>query len=132
MNRASGKLDAKLADAIIQAAQEVAAGQHDRDFVVDIFQTGSGTSSNMNANEVIANRAIQILGGTVGSKKPVHPNDHVNMGQSSNDVFPTAVHIAATEAIERDLIPALEALQARAGRQGARRSITSSRSGART
>jgi fumarate hydratase, class II len=112
VNKGSGKLDAKLADAIIQAAHEVAAGQHDRDFVVDIFQTGSGTSSNMNANEVIGNRAIQILGGTVGSKKPVHPNDHVNMGQSSNDVFPTAVHIAATEAIERDLVPALEALQA--------------------
>src|SRR5436190_9994451 len=112
VNRSTGKLDPKLADAIIQAAHEVAAGQHDRDFVVDIFQTGSGTSSNMNTNEVISNRAIQILGGTVGSKKPVHPNDHVNMGQSSNDVFPTAVHIAATEAIERDLIPALDALQA--------------------
>ncbi len=111
VNRTSGKLDAKLADAIMQAAQEVAAGQHDREFVVDIFQTGSGTSSNMNTNEVIANRAIQILGGVVGSKKPVHPNDHVNMGQSSNDVFPTAVHIAAAEALERDLIPALEALQ---------------------
>jgi fumarate hydratase class II len=110
VNRTSGKLPANLADAIIQAAQEVAGGQHDRDFVVDIFQTGSGTSSNMNANEVIANRAIQILGGVVGSKKPVHPNDHVNMGQSSNDVFPTAVHIAATEAIERDLLSALEAL----------------------
>jgi fumarate hydratase class II len=112
VNRASGKLEPKTADAIIQAAHEVAAGQHDRDFVVDIFQTGSGTSSNMNANEVISNRAIQILGGVVGSKKPVHPNDHVNMGQSSNDVFPTAVHIAATESIERDLLPALEALQA--------------------
>src|SRR5262245_29219022 len=111
VNLKTGKLDAKIADAIIKAAHEVAAGQHDRDFVVDIFQTGSGTSSNMNANEVIANRAIQILGGVVGSKKPVHPNDHVNMGQSSNDVFPTAVHIAATEAIERDLLPALEALQ---------------------
>jgi fumarate hydratase class II len=111
VNRTSGKLDAKLADAIVQAAQEVAAGQHDREFIVDIFQTGSGTSSNMNTNEVIANRAIQILGGVVGSKKPVHPNDHVNMGQSSNDVFPTAVHIAAAEALERDLIPALEALQ---------------------
>src|SRR6187551_2139571 len=110
--RASGKLEAKVADAIIQAAHEVAGGQHDRDFVVDIFQTGSGTSSNMNANEVIANRAIQILGGVVGSKKPDHPNDHVNMGQSSNDVFPTAVHIAAAEALERDLIPALDALQA--------------------
>jgi len=111
VNRANGKLDAKLADAVCQAAQEVAAGQHDREFVVDIFQTGSGTSSNMNTNEVISNRAIQILGGVLGSKKPVHPNDHVNMGQSSNDVFPTAVHIAAAEALERDLIPALEALQ---------------------
>jgi len=112
VNRASGKLDGNVADAIIKAAHEVAAGQHDRDFVVDIFQTGSGTSSNMNANEVIGNRAIQIMGGVVGSKKPVHPNDHVNMGQSSNDVFPTAVHIAAAEALERDLIPALDALQA--------------------
>ena len=108
VNRKSGKLDGKVADAITQAAHEVAAGQHDREFVVDIFQTGSGTSSNMNTNEVIANRAIQIMGGVVGSKKPVHPNDHVNMGQSSNDVFPTAVHIAAAEALERDLIPALE------------------------
>ena len=111
VNRDTGKLDAKLAGAIIAAAHEVAGGQHDAEFVVDIFQTGSGTSSNMNTNEVIANRAIQILGGQVGSKKPVHPNDHVNMGQSSNDVFPTAVHIAATEAMERDLIPALEALE---------------------
>jgi fumarate hydratase class II len=112
VNRASDKLDGKLADAIVAAAHEVAAGQHDGEFVVDIFQTGSGTSSNMNTNEVIANRAIQLLGGTVGTKKPVHPNDHVNMGQSSNDVFPTAVHIAAAEAVERDLVPALEALQA--------------------
>ncbi len=111
VNRDSGKLAPKLAEAIITAAHEVAAGKHDVEFVVDIFQTGSGTSSNMNANEVIANRAIQILGGQVGSKKPVHPNDHVNMGQSSNDVFPTAVHIAATEAMERDLIPSLEALE---------------------
>jgi fumarate hydratase class II len=112
VNRDSGKLDARLANAITQAAHEVAAGRHDDNFVVDIFQTGSGTSSNMNTNEVISNRAIQILGGVVGSKKPVHPNDHVNMGQSSNDVFPTAVHIAAAEAMERDLIPALEALEA--------------------
>jgi fumarate hydratase class II len=115
VNRDAGKLDAKLAEAIMAAAHEVAAGQHDGEFVVDIFQTGSGTSSNMNANEVIANRAIQLLGGQVGSKKPVHPNDHVNMGQSSNDVFPTAVHVAATEAMERDLIPALEALQGALG-----------------
>jgi fumarate hydratase, class II len=115
VNRDTGKLDHKLADAIIAAAHEVAGGQHDGEFVVDIFQTGSGTSSNMNTNEVIANRAIQLLGGQVGSKKPVHPNDHVNLGQSSNDVFPTAVHIAATEAMERDLIPALEALEGALG-----------------
>jgi fumarate hydratase class II len=112
VNRDTGKLDRRLADAIIQAAHEVAAGTHDGEFVVDIFQTGSGTSSNMNANEVIANRAIQILGGVVGSKQPVHPNDHVNLGQSSNDVFPSAVHVAATEAIDRELLPALEALEA--------------------
>ena len=111
INRDTGKLDAKLAGAIIDAAQEVAAGQHDDQFLVDIFQTGSGTSSNMNANEVIANRAIQLLGGVVGSKSPVHPNDHVNKGQSSNDVFPTAVHIAAVESVDRDLIPALKALE---------------------
>src|SRR6185312_16071211 len=111
VNRDTGKLDPKLAGAIIEAAHEVAGGKHDHEFVVDIFQTGSGTSSNMNTNEVIANRAIQLLGGEVGSKRPVHPNDHVNMGQSSNDVFPTAVHIAAAEAMERDLIPALEALE---------------------
>jgi fumarate hydratase class II len=111
VNRDTGKLEARLANAIIEAAHEVAGGKHDHEFVVDIFQTGSGTSSNMNTNEVIANRAIQLLDGEVGSKRPVHPNDHVNMGQSSNDVFPTAVHIAAAEAMERDLIPALEALE---------------------
>jgi fumarate hydratase class II len=111
VNRESGALDARLADAIIQAAHEVAIGQHDAQFPVDVFQTGSGTSSNMNANEVIANRAIQILGGQPGTKTPVHPNDHVNKGQSSNDVFPTAVHVAASEAIERDLLPALRGLE---------------------
>ena len=97
--------------AITQAAEEVIAGERDRDFVVDVFQTGSGTSSNMNANEVIANRAIEILGGEIGSKTPVHPNDHVNAGQSSNDVFPTAVHVAAYIACEEQLIPALERLR---------------------
>jgi fumarate hydratase class II len=111
INRDTGALDPKLAQAVATAAHEVAAGQHDDQFVVDIFQTGSGTSSNMNANEVIANRAIQLLGGKVGSKKPVHPNDHVNKGQSSNDVFPTAVYIAAIEAVERDLLPAMRALE---------------------
>ena len=97
INRDLGKLDAQLAESIAGAAREVIDGQLDRHFPVDIFQTGSGTSSNMNANEVIANRAIQLLGGTVGSKDPVHPNDHVNMGQSSNDVFPSAIHLAATK-----------------------------------
>jgi fumarate hydratase class II len=111
VNRQSGALEPRLADAIIQAAHEVATGQHDAQFPVDIFQTGSGTSSNMNANEVIANRAIQLLGGRLGAKTPVHPNDHVNKGQSSNDVFPTAVHVAASEALERDLLPALGILE---------------------
>jgi fumarate hydratase class II len=111
VNRRTGELEPKLANAIIQAAHEVAIGQHDDQFPVDIFQTGSGTSSNMNANEVIANRAIQLLGGRPGTKTPVHPNDHVNKGQSSNDVFPTAVHVAAAEGVERDLLPALAVLE---------------------
>ncbi|MHC4716144.1 MAG: class II fumarate hydratase [Planctomycetota bacterium] len=114
----AGRLDGRIVDAIVAAADEVVEGRLDDHFVVDVFQTGSGTSSNMNANEVIANRAIQILGGTVGSKQPVHPNDHVNMGQSSNDVIPTAAHVAAASAIHTDLIPALhdlrDALQAKA------------------
>jgi fumarate hydratase class II len=104
-------LDKKVGNAIADAAQETAGGKLDAHFVLDIFQTGSGTSTNMNANEVISNRAIQILGGVVGSKKPVHPNDHVNMGQSSNDVIPTAIHIAAMDLIEHSLIPALRKLQ---------------------
>jgi fumarate hydratase, class II len=112
VNQQAGDLEAKLANAIIQAAHEVAIGQHDDQFPVDIFQTGSGTSSNMNANEVIANRAIQLLGGRPGTKTPVHPNDHVNKGQSSNDVFPTAVHVAAAEGVDRDLLPALTVLEA--------------------
>jgi fumarate hydratase class II len=106
-----GLLDRKLAAPIIQAAQEVIDGKLDSHFVVDIFQTGSGTSTNMNANEVIANRAIQILGGVVGSKNPVHPNDHVNMGQSTNDAIPAAMHIAAMDSIEHLLIPALQKLR---------------------
>ncbi|MCH8309404.1 MAG: class II fumarate hydratase [Chloroflexi bacterium] len=106
-----GLLDSKLADAIISAATEVAEGKFDDQFVVDIFQTGSGTSTNMNANEVISNRAIEILGGEKGSRTPVHPNDHVNMGQSSNDVIPTCIHVAALGAIHSDLIPALRQLQ---------------------
>src|SRR5438552_1171752 len=106
-----GLLEKKIGNALAAAAQEVVDGKLDEQFVLDIFQTGSGTSTNMNANEVISNRAIQILGGVVGSKQPVHPNDHVNMGQSSNDVIPTAMHIAAMESIERPLISALSRLR---------------------
>ncbi|MBN1155636.1 class II fumarate hydratase [candidate division KSB1 bacterium] len=100
-------LDRSIAEAISLAADEVIHGKMDHDFVVDVYQTGSGTSSNMNANEVIANRAIELLGGEIGSKRPVHPNDHVNKGQSSNDVIPTAIHIAAFEEIVNRLLPAL-------------------------
>ncbi len=106
-----GVLDRKVGAAIERAAQEVIDGQLDDHFVLDIFQTGSGTSTNMNVNEVISNRAIQLLGGAVGSKNPVHPNDHVNMCQSSNDVIPAAMHVSALESIEGSLIPSLERLQ---------------------
>ncbi|MCH8207068.1 MAG: aspartate ammonia-lyase, partial [Chloroflexi bacterium] len=99
VNAELGLLDGALAEAIVEAAQEVVDGRLDDQFVVDIFQTGSGTSTNMNANEVISNRAIEILGGELGSRSPVHPNDHVNMGQSSNDVIPTAIHISALAGI---------------------------------
>jgi fumarate hydratase class II len=109
-NKDLGKLDAKLADAIIEAAGEVVAGKLDDHFPLVVWQTGSGTQSNMNANEVIANRAIEILGGTLGSKDPVHPNDHCNMGQSSNDTFPTAMHIATATTAHDVLIPGLEKL----------------------
>ncbi|MFU8834543.1 MAG: class II fumarate hydratase [Roseovarius sp.] len=111
-NKASGKLDAARADAIIQAAGEVIAGKFDDNFPLVVWQTGSGTQSNMNANEVIANRAIEILGGVIGSKDPVHPNDHVNMGQSSNDTFPTAMHIAAAMTARDVLLPGLHKLLA--------------------
>ena len=111
VNESLGLLDAGRADAIRRAATEVMEGRLDDHFVLDIFQTGSGTSTNMNANEVIANRAIQLLGGVVGSRDPVHPNDHVNMGQSSNDVIPTATHVSVLVAIERELVPALETLR---------------------
>jgi fumarate hydratase, class II len=110
INRRDGELAPELATAIISAATEVAEGRHDDQFPVDVFQTGSGTSSHMNVNEVIANRAIQLLGGQVGSKQPVHPNDHVNKGQSSNDVFPTAVHLAAAEAVAVQALPSLRHL----------------------
>jgi fumarate hydratase, class II len=105
-NQELGGLKPEIAAAIVQAAQEVIDGKWDGEFAIDIFQTGSGTSTNMNANEVIANRAIELLGGQRGGKL-VHPNDHVNRGQSSNDAIPTAIHLAALEAIERSLIPAL-------------------------
>ncbi|HEX6071028.1 MAG TPA: class II fumarate hydratase [Longimicrobiaceae bacterium] len=110
-NMELGELDRRVGDAVVAAANEVIEGRWDDEFVLDIFQTGSGTSSNMNANEVIASRAAQILGEAVGAKA-VHPNDHVNMGQSSNDVIPTAMHVAARVAIAEDLIPALERLRA--------------------
>jgi fumarate hydratase class II len=106
-NMALGVLDAKLGEAIVKAANEVIEGKMADQFPLVVWQTGSGTQTNMNANEVISNRAIELLGGEMGSKKPIHPNDHVNMGQSSNDSFPTAMHIAAVEEIERKLIPAL-------------------------
>jgi fumarate hydratase class II len=111
-NEKLGKLDHERAGWIKQAAHEVADGKFDDQFVADIFQTGSGTSTNMNANEVIANRAIELAGGTIGSKDPVHPNDHVNMGQSSNDVIPTAMHVAAVMALHNELMPALHRLHA--------------------
>lgn len=111
-NQELGKLDDAKADVIAQAAEEMITGQLDAHFPLDIFQTGSGTSTNMNANEVLANRCSQLAGEDIGSKKPVHPNDHVNMGQSSNDVIPTAMHVAAAETLAGDLRPALEGLHA--------------------
>jgi len=109
-NAELGKLDQRLADLIVQAAREVTDGTLDQHFPLRIWQTGSGTQTNMNANEVIANRAIELAGGELGSKSPVHPNDHVNMSQSSNDTFPTAMHIAAAEQLTRQLLPAVRAL----------------------
>ena len=110
-NRDLGRLDEKRAQLITEAAEEIIDGQWDSQFPIDIFQTGSGTSTNMNANEVIANRCSQLDGKTIGSKDPVHPNDHVNMGQSSNDVIPTSIHIAAAESVRSELMPALDHLQ---------------------
>ena len=109
VNSVSGLVPADKAEAIVTASEEVVVGVHDAQFVVDLFQTGSGTSSNMNANEVIANRATELLGGKRGSKL-VHPNDHINAGQSSNDVIPTAIHVAAVAALREDTIPALDHL----------------------
>jgi len=105
-----GLLDMELAKGIYQAADEVISGKLDAQFVLDIYQTGSGTSTNMNTNEVISNRAIEIMGGVIGSKSPVHPNDHVNKSQSSNDVIPTALHIAAATELQTKLLPSLQSL----------------------
>ncbi|WP_299686429.1 class II fumarate hydratase [uncultured Tateyamaria sp.] len=111
-NKAQGTLDARLADAIVEAAGEVIDGKLDDNFPLVVWQTGSGTQSNMNANEVIANRAIELLGGVIGSKDPVHPNDHCNMGQSSNDTFPTAMHISTAMTARDVLLPGLRKLHA--------------------
>src|SRR5437899_1457307 len=110
VNHRLGSLDARRAKAIARAAQEVIDGKLDDHFPLLVWQTGSGTQTNMNLNEVIANRANELLGGELGAKKPVHPNDHVNMSQSSNDSFPTAMHLAAVQRILGDLIPALDEL----------------------
>ncbi|TMJ77442.1 MAG: class II fumarate hydratase [Alphaproteobacteria bacterium] len=110
VNMALGRLDPKLGKAVAAAAQEVSEGKLDEHFPLAVWQTGSGTQSNMNANEVISNRAIEMLGGVLGSKQPVHPNDHVNMSQSSNDTYPTAMHIACAEEIQHRLLPALRHL----------------------
>ncbi|MCP1170257.1 class II fumarate hydratase [Limimaricola litoreus] len=111
-NKARGKIEPEIADAMIAAASEVVAGKLDDHFPLVVWQTGSGTQSNMNANEVIANRAIEMLGGAMGSKTPVHPNDHCNMGQSSNDTFPTAMHIAVATTARGVTLPGLEKLHA--------------------
>jgi fumarate hydratase class II len=116
-NRALGLLDARRAKAIVQAAQEILDGKRDEHFSLSVYQTGSGTQTNMNVNEVIANRANEILGGARGAKSPIHPNDHVNMSQSSNDIFPTAMHIAAAQEISHRLIPALQHLHAELNRK---------------
>ena len=110
-NMSLGLLESRIGKTIEKAAREVMEGRFDNQFVVDVFQTGSGTSTNMNANEVIASRSNELLGGEVGSRAPVHPNDHVNMGQSSNDVIPSCIHVAAMKSIIDDLIPALELLR---------------------
>ena len=110
VNHELGLLDDDRKNAIVQAADEIIEGNFDSQFPVDIYQTGSGTSSNMNCNEILSNRASEIMGGKIGAKDPVHPNDHVNLGQSSNDVIPTAIHIAANTMLEEELIPALQNL----------------------
>ncbi|HEX9118819.1 MAG TPA: lyase family protein, partial [Anaerolineae bacterium] len=111
VNQDLGKLPADKAKLIVQAADEVIAGKLNDQFPLRIWQTGSGTQTNMNVNEVISNRAIEIAGGQLGSKNPIHPNDHVNMSQSSNDTFPTAMHIAAAERVQNALIPAVDGVR---------------------
>ena len=111
VNTSLGRLDGKIGDVIESAADEIIAGRLDEHFPLVVYQTGSGTQTNMNVNEVISNRAIEMLGGEMGSKKPVHPNDHVNMSQSSNDVFPTAMHVATALETRRILLPALDRLR---------------------
>ena len=120
VNLAAGRLDPDIGPLIVRAADEVARGTLDEHFPLYIWQTGSGTQTNMNANEVIANRAIELAGGVLGSQTPVHPNDHVNMGQSSNDTFPTAMHVAIATLIAESVLPSVvrlrDALAARARR----------------
>src|SRR6202167_203530 len=111
VNRDLGKLEPALAELIEQASAEVAEGTLDDEFPLHIWQTGSGTQTNMNANEVISNRAIELSGGVMGSKKPIHPNDQVNMSQSSNDTFPTAMYVAASAQLERALVPSVKVLR---------------------
>src|SRR5271166_4122598 len=111
VNQELGKLPSEKAKLMVQAAEEVVEGTLDDHFPLRIWQTGSGTQTNMNANEVISNRAIEIAGGVMGSKKPIHPNDDVNMSQSSNDTFPTAMHIAAASRVSQDLIPSVNMLR---------------------
>jgi len=106
-----GKLPQEKADLIVKAAEEVIDGKHDREFPLRVWQTGSGTQSNMNCNEVIANRAIELAGGVLGSKEPIHPNNDVNMSQSSNDTFPTAMHIAAVRVLKENVVPSVKQLR---------------------
>jgi len=117
-NRDLGKLDGSKCDLVVRAADEVIEGALDDQFPLVVWQTGSGTQSNMNANEVIANRAIELAGGTLGSKKPIHPNDDVNRSQSSNDVFPTVMHVAVALEIRERLLPAVASLRATIERKG--------------
>ena len=124
--------DPAIGQAIIAAADEVIAGRHDDEFPLVVWQTGSGTQTNMNVNEVIANRASELLGGERGMGRKVHPNDHVNLGQSSNDVFPTAMHVAAVEALRSAADPVGAEAARHPGAEGRRRSATSSRSAGRT